>query len=179
MKEFNLGKHRKARVWLNELPDISHSSGAAQEVIMPTTEPSMQAKKAAVEVFVPLGPRSMYGLLGGKFEPSTVGELKVTIVSNAANGKLLPTSLAGVSDQVRIGLPKEYHEAVKEGVRLAQKEGVTISGELVIDYAANGEIGSCFAVFKHLAAVLVKLFDTQGHNPIDEEIISFFPQTFA
>jgi hypothetical protein len=181
MKQFDLGKYRKARVWLNEFPDAKCPTEAAQEIIVAATCHSMQTKQAAVEVFVPVGPRSMYGLLGGEFTPSATGQLKVTIISisSAANGKLLPSSLLSLSDQVHVGLPGEYCEAVKEGIRLAQKEIAVAPGELVISYAAYGEIGSCAAVFKHLAAVLVKLVSMQKQDLTDDEIISLFPQSFA
>lgn len=179
MKQFDLGKYRKARVWLNELPDIDHSANVTQEAIKPMIHLPERTKKAAVEVFVPLGPRSMYGLLGGEFKSSTNQGFEITIIANTVDGKLLHASLAGVSEQVRVGLPKEYYKAVKEGVSVAQKIGGTISGELVINCAAYGELGSCPAVFKHLATVLMRLFKTREYIPSDEEIVSFFPHTFA
>ena len=83
------------------------------------------------------------------------------------------------SDRIRIGLPAEYCEAVKEGIRLAEKQVVIAPGQLVIGYATYGEIGSCPAVFKHLAAVLLKLINIRKHDPTDGEIISLFPQSFA
>ncbi|NJK91118.1 MAG: hypothetical protein HC904_04360 [Blastochloris sp.] len=174
MRRVDLGKYRKARIWLNELPDASCPTGVTQEISVSAKGESVMAKRAAVEVFVPLGPRSMYGLLGGEFTPSTTGQLNVTIISSAANGKSLSESLASSSDQVRVGLPREYCEAVKEGIRLAQAELSPASGELVINYAAHGEIGSCAAVFKHLAAVLVRLVNSKSLNLTDDEIASFF-----
>jgi hypothetical protein len=178
MKQLDLGKHRKARVWLNELPDVGPLIGAVQELEISATSQSVQANRAAVEVFVPLGPRSMYGLLGGEYTPLTTGQLKVMIISSPADEKSLFVPLT-TSDRARIGLPAEYCEAVKEGIRLAEKEVVIAPGQLVISYATYGEIGSCAAVFKHLAAVLLKLINIRKHDPTDGEIISLFPQSFA
>ncbi len=179
MRQLDLGKYRKARVWLDELPDATCPLGVNQEITMSAAGQSAQATRVAVEVFIPLGPRSMYGLLGGEFMPSTNGQLKVSIISSSGGGKLLPSSLASPEDQVWTGLPTEYCDAVKEGVHLAQQEIGAASGELVINCAAHGEIGSCAAVFKHLAIVLIKLINTQKSNLTDNEIILLFPPSFA
>ncbi|MFT3848688.1 MAG: hypothetical protein QM739_08395 [Propionivibrio sp.] len=179
MKQFALGKSKKARVWIDELPDTIDTLGTACEITMSGTRESMLAMQAAVEVLVPLGPRSMYGLLGGRFTPSANGQLTVKIFSSSVVGKSFPSSLASAGDQVWTGLPIEYSEAVKEGIHLVEQDIGVVSGELIINCAAYGEIGSCYAIFKSLAIVLTKLISEQKSNLTDDEIVALFPATFA
>lgn len=178
IKELDLGKYRKARVWLSELPDAGFDPGLSENIIVPARGQNRQAVSVGVEVYVPLGPRSMYGLLGGSFEPLLSEQLKVN-VSSGKGGKNTASSLADSMDQVYAGLPKEYLEAVKEGVRLAQQKMPVASGELVINRAAYGEIGSCATVFRHLATVLIKLINVQKSDLLDGNILKLFPQNYS
>lgn len=135
---------------------------------------------AAVEVFVPLGPRSMYGLLGGKFKPDATGHLSIDVSVAAANERLLADNLAMKGDEVRVGLPAEYAQAVLAGVSLAKGDlNVLAAGRLSINCAAHSAIGSCAAVYKHLAAILVKLLNSAIVEPSDDELVELFPPSFS
>jgi hypothetical protein len=134
---------------------------------------------AAIELFVPLGPRSMYGLLGGQFNPDAVGHLSVDVSVSAAKGRLLADNLATKDDEVRVGLPAEYAQAVLAGVDLAETELKTLlPGKLSVSCAAHGAIGTCEAVYKHLSAILIKLFNAASLEPSDDELAKLFPPTF-
>jgi hypothetical protein len=178
MRELAFGKFRKARVWLNELPDAGCPPGPSEEMVFSASGGMTSARKAAVELFVPLGPRWLYGLLGGDFQPDPTGELKVTIRLPARNHKTFSSSLAKSLDEVHVGLNEEYSEAVKQGISLAQQDMESAPGNLFISHSAHGEIGSSTSVFKHLAIVLMRLINAPVESLTDERLISFFPQTF-
>jgi hypothetical protein len=181
MRTLALGKYRQARVWIGELPDTAYPS---VETLTHTTAADAKSQGkfmlAAVEVFVPLGPRSMYGLLGGQWTPDASGQFQVDVNVSAPNERLLADNLAIKGDEVRVGLPSEYAKAVAAGVDLAQVHlSILPSGKLLIDHAAHGAIGSCEAVYKHLAAVLVKLFNSTEMERSDEGLVKLFPATFS
>jgi hypothetical protein len=180
MRVLELGKYRRARVWIGELPDASYPFiEVLTHTVVARAESQSALKLAAIEIFVPLGPRSMYGLLGGQFDPETAGHLSVDVRVSAANGRLLADSLAMKGDEVRVGLPAEYAQAVLVGVDLAATEPNTVApGRLSISCAAHGAIGSCEAIYKHLSTTLVKLFNTAS-QPSDDEIARLFPSTFS
>jgi hypothetical protein len=181
MKNLNLGKYRQARIWIGELPD---AESTAIETLTHSAAATAQLQGglilAAVEVFVPLGPRSMYGLLGGEWRPDQSNQFRVEINVSAVNERLFPDNLALKGDEVRVGLPAEYAKAIPVGVALVKDQLTSLpSGKLSINRAAYGAIGSCEAVYKHLAAVLVKLVSSTNADWSDEELVKLFPITFS
>jgi|HubBroStandDraft_5_1064220.scaffolds.fasta_scaffold151810_2 hypothetical protein len=181
MRILELGKHRRARVWIGELPNVMYtSSETLTQSIVADRKAHRWLKLAAVEVFVPLGPRSMYGLLGGGFEAGTEDNLNVDVNISGENGQTYSNSLAATGDEVRVGLPAEYAKAVITGVEFTKNElNSIVAGKITINGAAYGTIGSCDAVFKHLTVILVKLFNLTNLEPSDDELIKLFPLTFS
>jgi hypothetical protein len=122
----------------------------------------------------------MYGLLGGQWKPDVTGQLTVDVSISTANERPFADSLASKSDEVRVGLPSEYARAVVAGVDAAKIELNTLTAaRLSINCAAHGAIGSCEVVYKHLAAILVKLFNATNFNPSDDDLMKLFPPTFS
>ena len=79
-----------------------------------------------------------------------------------------------------MGLPAEYAQAVLAGVNLAKDElSALTAGKLSINCAAHGAIGSCEALYKHHAAILVKLFNAASVEPSEDELVKLFPATFS
>jgi hypothetical protein len=106
MRTLEFEKHLRARVWIGELPDAAYPSGKSFcRAIAAGRESQNGLRLAAVEVLVPLGPRSMYGLLGGEWKPTTTGQFSVDVHISSANERLFADSLAMNVDDVRVGLP--------------------------------------------------------------------------
>jgi len=180
MRVLNLGKHRRARIWIGDVPDaVYESKDKLIRSVRADCKMQDKFKQAAIEVAIPLGGRSMYGLLGGELRPGSSPILDVNISMGSPKGRLFADSLAGTTDEVRVGLPAEYAEAVFDGIALARGELTRLAaGRLLINRAAHGAVGSCDAVFKHLAAALIKLLNS-GPEPSDVELINLFPATFS
>jgi hypothetical protein len=178
MREIELGKYRKARVWRGELPPSHLRADSKLFETLSASLPTLKEQMGALEVLVPLGPRFMYGLIGGELRPGSDNELRIEIAVSKGNGTLFQNPLCGSLDQARIGLPSEYAKAVLSGIALAKEHGGIIAGQLAITHAAFGEIGSCEAVFKHLAAGLMRLLTFKSSEPSQQELINLFPQTF-
>lgn len=181
VRTFELGEYRRARVWLGDLPDASYSSiTTLSHAIAAHEESQNELRLAAVEVFVPAGGRFMYGLLGGEWHPDPTGQLNINVSISSSNERLFDQSLAMKNDEVRVGLPAEYSQAVLAGIEFAKSELNELpSGKLSINCAAHGVVGSCEAVYKHLAAILVKLFNGVGVEPSNEDLVNLFPATFS
>src|SRR5205807_235264 len=113
------------------------------------------SRQVALEIMIPLGGRSLYGLLGARFRPSPGGDLKVATVIQRSDQDPLPYSsaIASATDLPRVGLPRLFAAAVLDGVRLeiANPIGAIPSGRLAFCAAAHGEIGSSQGVFSALA----------------------------
>jgi hypothetical protein len=78
-----------------------------------------------------------------------------------------------------VGLPAEYAQAVLAGVNLAKSElNVLTAGKLLINCAAHGATASSEAVYKHLPASLIKLFNA-SFEPPDNELVKLFASTFS
>lgn len=177
----DIGHHRLARFWLGELPDATYE--CTQKVTHTLSaggpRPDKTLNLAAAEVLVHVGGRMLYGLLGGRWQPESDSQLSVEVLVSTSNERLFPDSLAGGTDEVRVGLPSEYIEGVLDGIDLAKGElNFVAAGKLSIDHAAHGAIGSSNAIYKHLAAALVKLFNLAQTKPSDEELAALFPSTF-
>jgi hypothetical protein len=176
MREVDLGKSRKARVWLDSLPPIGCVGETREIMVLPAAGKSNLRRLAAVEVYVPLGGRFQYGLVGCQVVPSQAGQLRVVIAVDESSSKVFDTSLLSSSlDVSYVGLPKEYIPALKEGFRLAEEQlGGTGAGDLVITQSVYSNIGSSPNTFKILAIVLMHLIHLVTVNPTNEEIVALF-----
>jgi hypothetical protein len=98
--------NRRARVWIGELPQAVYEGGTAvNQVVDGTREPFSQVRRAAVEFYVPSGPRSMYGLLGAVLSPHQLQRLFVQVNTSQKLGRSFADSFAGTLDDVRLGCP--------------------------------------------------------------------------
>lgn len=122
MITLELGKHRRARIWTEELPVIPIAIDRVISLSMPVVRNALAMPKvAAVEVVVPLGARTMYGLLGGSMTPVYGNTISIDVALTDYNGKLLFDTLAPPGEEVRAGLPREFSGAVLDAITLAQQ----------------------------------------------------------
>lgn len=181
MRILELANQGRAQVWLGDVPDAAYE--AAKTVKWSAqAETTVRGKLtlAAIEIFLPLGPHWMYGLLGGQFKPELKDRLDVDVLVSSSTERFFVSELTRKSDDVRTGLPVEYVEATIDGISLARGELDKVApGTLVINRAAHGQIGSSEVVFKHLAVALVKLFNIEGETPTDDKLMSLFPTMFS
>jgi hypothetical protein len=180
MKTFDLGRFRRARVWIGDLPDATYlSTNVTTHTITARSRSLVGKRLVAVELFVPLGARSMYGLIGGRFEPDDQDHLTVEVGTSSNSERLLTDSLASRVDEVHVGLPDEYVGAVLRGIDVARfKLGAITSGKLVIECGAHGMMGSCEAIYESLVVVLIELCNLASADISDSELIELFPREF-
>ncbi len=163
--QLKLPKFQTARVWLNGLPAAVLFKG--HHTITKTVEAGQIGQcvvhAAAIEWLVPLGPRSAYGLLGGRLFSDGQTPFQIEVVTSICDAPKYAESLASkVSDDPRIGLPAEYGQSVLEAASDAfGRLKHPASGRVVLDHAAHGLVGSSPVMFARLAVALVELLSAE------------------
>lgn len=114
---------------------------------------------------VPRGARCEYGLLGAQFHGTEGTALRVEVSCSHDDGVSWPESLGASIDDVRLGLPHEYAEAISVGVG-AYAIGLFPPGRLTFTKAAYGLIGSSPRFFSLLAKCVVTLMHA---GPLGED----------
>lgn len=162
MQTIDLGFHSQARVWLKDsLPFIYPALDIISQDIQTGLACKSETRQAALEIFIPVGPRVCYGLLGAKFSPNPSGKLSVKVRVSTENESIFSSSMAATVDTVKIGLPEEYSQSVMEGIVNSLTDPKLIetlgSGVIAIEQAAYGEISSSKKMFRNIAATVIQL----------------------
>jgi hypothetical protein len=167
----NLDRYTKARVWWGELPDLRYNALRLGERTLEAQGAALaNARCAAVELFIPTGTRFLYGILGAAFSPVDIGRLLVQVAVSAEDGERVATSLAGRVDDVRVGLPQEYTEAVLEGATGMDEIHRLGPGVVRFDVAAHGRISSAQVIFRRLARTVMRLLCLDAEPASEEEL---------
>jgi hypothetical protein len=171
VKVLDLGQSRKARVWIGELPELSYPQiGLLRQSIGISNAPVRTARRAAIELFKSTCGPSSYGLLGAEFVPALSDRLVIEVVASRSDGPTFLDSMAFQSDDVRIGLPGEYAEAVLESVVNAAESWLLGPGDLRFHRAAHGLAGSSPMIFKQLTAAVVHVIAAVQDQVAEQEL---------
>ena len=128
-----------------EIPSLRTTNGPIQQV--------------AVEWLIPMGPRTMYGLLGAELQSKPKETLRLEVYSTSPEGESYVDTIASkISEDARISLPKEYVASVLKGASEACGNPSDLSGTLQFNCAVHGLVGSSEAIFKDLARIVVEVF---------------------
>ena len=116
-----------------------------------------------------------YALLGVELAELDLDGLEVVVAVNALGGPYF-SSLASKVDEVRLGMPEEYVEAVMRGVqRAGDVVGLPMHASLQFRWAAHGMVGSSRETFE-LASKLVFQLLTLPKGEAEREIVALFEQ---
>ncbi len=167
--KLNLNRHRQARIWLGELPDlIDPAAKFVEHSLERSASGNTQGQRAAVEMIVPSAGRALYGLLGSEFVSDRSGQLLVKMAVSENVESEIDWSLASSIDKVCAGLPVEYADSVLDGVVNAGE--ILGSGVLLFNCAAHGAVGSSPHMFRQLALFVVRLIASVGESLSEEEL---------
>ena len=172
MHEFELSRDRRARVWLDEAPAAHFAASSTTTFrVMPKAVIKASWSIVAVELRIPHGPVAPYALLGAECLASEGSDLQVVLLISS-NGPPYLNSLALMPDDVRVGLPAEYANAVKRGVEsVATSGGAPTSTSLRVRWAAHGLVGSSPRIFETVSGLLVQLM-TLPLNASKQDIVA-------
>lgn len=164
LHEVDLPFHRRARVWLGLRPPCLFSAEGAFTRRLPCSEVVSPSFEAAIEIVIPRGPMTSYGLLG--VQCATYGnqlELKVGQGPGAGANVVFGDSLLR-GDRVLVGLTAEYAAAVLDAAENASKFTVVPCGRLIFNCAAHAEVGSSPRIFRTLTSLLIHGIAHIGHD---------------
>jgi hypothetical protein len=158
MYSFQLSRHRRANVWLDEKPPAEFmASSTLAQMVHPKKIVGVSRRIAAIELMIPHGPFPSYALLGGELTHSEVDGFEV-ILPISSLGIPFASSLAVQTDEVRTGLPEEYAGAVFAGIeKTAVSVGIPENFSLRFRWAAHGLVGSSSPMFERVAGLVVQL----------------------
>ncbi len=169
-----LSRSRKARIWIDDLPAgvwLEPESHVERRFLSNTTV--LNGHKIAVELFIPRGARFDYGLIGGELSSNESNEFLVAICHSVGT-RLLTDSLVGALDEVRVGLPLDYANAVLEGIAAEATGTVLPAGELTVCCAAYGTVGSSVFFFRLLGKTLFRLMTGSAVPSTETEMTEYF-----
>ena len=134
---------------------------------------------AAIELRVPRGGHTIYGLLGGRLTPLGADRLDIAVWTVEATERLLLDPHPLVHEQVHVGLPSELAVGVLEGIGLmSQRTEHLRPGSLVLNCAAHAVVSSCPMVYKQLTTILVGLLSAPSMDLSDGDLVGLFPRHF-
>jgi hypothetical protein len=171
-----LSFHRSARVWLDELPEVSFFSFEQSfEHAIPANPSVLKYRQAAVELLAPKGSLAMYGLLGAELIPDSNGKLRVRVGIGTNKNAVYSSPLVLASEKVSVGLEREFAGGVLEVVaNEIQQQSVIPSGELIFSWAVQGAVGSSRVLFKQLGSYVSKLILLEEREPSVNDLTTLF-----
>lgn len=173
MMTFQLTRTAKARLWLHG--GFPGYSGVGSVTAAVEAGPAVQiaVPHVILETYVPRGARAEYGLLGLRFVPANDTLVRVEIPYSSGAGDSWPDSLAAATDDVRLGLPREYADSIV-AASVAYATRRFPAGAITVVAAAHGLIGSNARLFKKLAACALELMQVEHRG--DEQMACLLRQ---
>jgi hypothetical protein len=184
MIEIDLDFHRRGRIWLNEFPNaqldstlkVTHDYEIGKYLNTDSIRESI-----AIELYVPLGGRSMYGLLGAELihfpNDSFTSEIYFT---DSSKLNFNDAMCMGV-DSVWIGLPKYYADSVESSISAFFKDQQIQLSSVVLKFKCSAycEINSNAKIFEILALAVCKyLFRNKAESWTKEQFVEMLNSTF-
>lgn len=168
----------RIRFWRDEVPDARYVAERVLErrVTSAWRDSGRKPGTVAIELWVPMGPRALYGLLGIRYEGDGPDcEIRVPVIGGL-EGPPLADNIAASYDEVRVGLPDEFGREVVD--RLAQEaEVLGLAGNVTVEWAAHSLVGSSRSVFAALSGMGMRLLaEPFGENAEEcmEEVVRDF-----
>ncbi|MGX9773204.1 hypothetical protein ACWYXN_06805 [Janthinobacterium aestuarii] len=171
MSEIMLSKERRARVWIDDIPssffypvgEINFLNNLKNKNLI------FQNKMVAIELFIPVGGRFLYGMLGCETVKLKMQKLDLVVEASSNIGPKFKDALSSELESVWFGISPEYVEAIKKGAKSGiEKYGVIENCGIKFSCGAHGEIGSSEKIFERLAELCVIFLNSNGN---DEEYI--------
>jgi hypothetical protein len=176
MFQLSLSHSRKVRIWVDELPeDVFIGAAGFVERRFPSNEPLAFRRKISIELFIPRGGRFDYGLIGGELLPNDADEFIVTVCHSARHPHPLADSLAGALDDVLVGFPRDYADAVADGIAMADSDHASLpASNLRVCHGAYGKLGSSVFFFRLLGKTFYRMITAPAIPSEDKDMAEFF-----
>lgn len=169
MKIVQLTPTARARVWFGAgIPEFS-PSGTVRAAVEGEPSVAVAIPYLTLEALVARGARAEYGLVGVRFDTATDTLLRVEVPYSGENGQSWSASLGSAVDDVHLGLPREYADAILDAVVVYAARRFP-PGTIKIVQAAHGLVGSNARFFRTLATCVLELMENDYHRSDDQTI---------
>ncbi|VBB09156.1 Hypothetical protein LUCI_4442 [Lucifera butyrica] len=153
----NLGGYKRGRLWINDFPGFeSKIIDTIHRTFVGAKEIPRCNKSVVLEILLPRN-ASNYALLGATFIPLVGGTLDVKINIGVHDDAVLKDNIAFTSDEVHVGIPKEYAFAVMDSVAETLDDSEFPPGILFFDVGAHSDVGSSRMIFSRVTKILIKI----------------------
>jgi hypothetical protein len=170
--EIELGR---VQFWRGEAPGPAYSAARILErrVLARSVRDTTASAVVGIEIWMPMGARALYGLLGVHFEGAGSERCAVRVpVVQGTEGPRFTDAIAPSYDEVRVGLPEEYGHEVAHWLAFGVETLGVGCGTLTVERAAHSLVGSSPSIFSALAVLIVRMlverFDEEPPEVIGE-----------
>lgn len=171
----NLGKYRKGKLWKNQMPNIESTViEILRKSIYETERIQWESSNIALELL--LAPRevSNYALLGATYIPNGGEKLEIRVKVSAGDDKLFEDAIALSCDEVHVGIPKDYAEAIVNATEKTIREIKSFSpGVLEFSIGAHGYVGSSKLIFSKITDIILKIMSKNPSEFSEDELKEF------
>lgn len=172
MKTYELDHYKKSRIWFepNKALFFERYDQIYSYEFTSSRSNLKNNKTIILELILPRGGRIIHGILGVEYMFKDTGKISIEVPIIKDKTSKFSCSLLKYED-VYVGLPDEYHNAVYHGVERAYKENkLFLTGKLSFRYAAYGDVSSCAWIFNILSYSLINLIFLPSQD-IDSQLI--------
>lgn len=173
----NLGQYRRGKLWVNDLPRMDYDCIDILELSL-TINKGLELKPCnlALELLLSSRQVSNYAFLGAEFIPNSGDKLEVAISVGNDEGEVLEDNIASQLDEVHIGLPNEYGQAILRSVQKTLDELPNFSGGVLnFNIGAHGLVGSSQLSFSKVTEIIIKLLasdpNSSDENKLEDVIL--------
>lgn len=164
--ESTMGTASRYRLWRNETLPAAPAGGGTTEFELSTSRDPLSDFQVALEVSVPSGPMTRYGLLGMEYRSVERTSVAISHISNDEMEHARPyaDSLGPMSRHsvTRCGLPSEHVGALRDEF---MSRGNTLSaGQYGLVVAAFSPLGSSNELYVRMLRVLLHLMEPSHSN---------------
>jgi len=169
----DLGKHRKAILWKNDLPFSTKREGYLSKKVIQLSEPlTSNSTSFALELSLPRN-SAYYALLGVEYIPVDTTEIVIEVNISESVKERYESLLK--NEPIYIGIPAEYASSIIETAEQSLNAiGWQYSGKLKFSIGAHSVVGSSPSIFSRVCRILVSLLSnslTSKTQKDEEEII--------
>lgn len=156
---FNEFKNNKIRLWLNSYEAIHFDViDSFEHTIKPSKPIILNSNISIVVELLKHKNASNYALLGATFVPSDEGVLRVKGLVGKDKGEALLDNIAFSNDEVHVGIPLEYSQAIlNTTLRHGYESNSLPTGKLFFNIGAHAAAGSSRASFANATRLIYRL----------------------
>lgn len=159
---------------MNELPLIPYPSRGKKTNVFASNILSVAPCSITVELIIAARMVSNYAFIGLTYDTSVQDNLEVEVEIGYEKGDIVHEVIAIQPEEVRLGIPEEYMDAILDEIRVLSEESTIEipSGKIHIHVGAHGSVASSPVSFRKAIQVLIKLLVVKDWTvPVMKEAI--------